>query len=101
MRQSGGWAKKFRVWTQGRSRDAASLSLAHLGMTYAGAVALYGFLGWWLDRRVGTLPLFTLLGVALGAVGGFVWINREVLRAQAREKRDRAESRRGRMPDDR
>ena len=72
-----------------RTREANSLSLIHLGTTYAAAVILYALGGLWLDRKLGTLPAFTLLGVALGALGGFLWIYREVIRAEtmSREKK--------------
>jgi F0F1-type ATP synthase assembly protein I len=44
---------------------------------------MYGLGGWWLDGRLGSEPWFTILGVALGAVGGFVWVYREVMRDSA------------------
>ena len=89
MRQSGRWGKRILHLILGRTREASSLSLAHLGVTYAAAVVLYGLGGWWLDKKLGTLPLFTLLGVALGALGGFIWIYREVLRAEALSRREK------------
>jgi F0F1-type ATP synthase assembly protein I len=69
------------------------MSYGHLGLTYAASLVFYGFGGWWLDGKLGTQPLFLLVGVALGAVGGFLWIYREVVRAEtkAREKK-KAES---------
>ncbi len=71
---------KMRNWVRKRSRESASASLAHLGLTYALAVVVYGLGGWWLDKRLETTPWFTLVGVALGAVGGFIWVYREVMR---------------------
>ena len=81
--------RSFRDWTRRRGAESRSVSLAHLGMTYAAAVALYGLGGYWLDMKLGSLPAFTLVGVALGAVGGFIWIYREVLRAEERERREK------------
>jgi len=71
------------------------LEISPLRCTYARAVALYGLGGWWLDRKLGSEPWLTLLGVAIGAVGGFVWIYREVLHAtrQSRDERDGGEGR--------
>ena len=35
-------------------------------------VALFAYGGYWLDGRLGTLPLFVVVGSLLGAVGGFI-----------------------------
>ncbi len=40
------------------------------GLTFAAVVALFTWCGLWLDDKVGTRPLFVLLGVFLGLVGG-------------------------------
>jgi F0F1-type ATP synthase assembly protein I len=73
----------MRGWVRKRSRESGSTSLSHLGLTYALAIIMYGLGGWWLDGRLGSEPWFTILGVALGAVGGFVWVYREVMRDSA------------------
>ncbi len=80
------WARRL---VTGRGQDASSFSLAHVGLTYGAAVALYALGGWWLDRRLGTLPWFTLLGVILGAGGGFLWVYREVARAETQSRADK------------
>jgi hypothetical protein len=49
--------------------DAAPF-LGH-GLTWALSTALFLFLGWLLDGRLGTLPLFTILGAFIGAGAGF------------------------------
>jgi len=46
--------------------------LAGLGLTMGAAIALFALGGNWLDGRLGTRPLFVLLGVALGFTGGFL-----------------------------
>lgn len=81
--------KKFRSLARGSGGQSRSASLSHLGITYAAAIIVYGLGGWWLDKKLGCLPLFTMVGVALGAVGGFIWIYREVMRAQAREDEEK------------
>jgi len=48
----------------------------NLGLQLAVAVGLGFYLGWWLDKRLGTLPLFLLLGLGIGAVAGFLNIYR-------------------------
>ncbi|MBA2291399.1 MAG: AtpZ/AtpI family protein [Gemmatimonadales bacterium] len=44
------------------------------GMTFVVTVGLAAAAGFWLDRRMGSLPIFTLLGLAFGlGVGGY-WL---------------------------
>lgn len=53
-----------RVWS-----DMARY--AHLGLQLALSTGLFLMLGWWLDGRVGTTPLLTILGAMSGAAAGF------------------------------
>jgi ATP synthase protein I len=41
------------------------------GLTLALATGLFLLAGWWVDGRLGTVPLFTILGAMLGAGAGF------------------------------
>lgn len=41
------------------------------GLQWALATVLFLFLGWLLDGRVGTKPLFTIVGAFVGAGAGF------------------------------
>lgn len=59
--------------TQANTELAKSLNL---GLQLAVAVGLGLFAGWWLDKRLATLPLFLLLGLCAGAVAGFLNIYR-------------------------
>jgi F0F1-type ATP synthase assembly protein I len=43
-----------------------------LGFQLAAAVVLLFFAGDWLDRRYDTSPLFSLLGVGIGTLGGLI-----------------------------
>jgi ATP synthase protein I len=41
-----------------------------LGVEFIAAIAVMGGIGWWADRRLGTMPWLTLVGVVVGfAVG--------------------------------
>ena len=44
---------------------------AGVGLQFAGTFLLTGWLGWWLDGKLGTSPWLLLLGIFLGAAGGF------------------------------
>ena len=41
------------------------------GLTFALSTALFLFLGWLADGRLGTMPLFLILGAFVGAGAGF------------------------------
>jgi ATP synthase protein I len=69
---------------RGRSNLAEGYRSAgpYIGAVWAlvGSVALFTFGGHWLDGRIGDrIPWFTLLGAALGMVGGFISFFRAVL----------------------
>lgn len=44
----------------------------NLGWTFAATVAVGTFLGWWLDRKLGTRPWLLLGGIFLGIGAAFV-----------------------------
>lgn len=44
------------------------------GMTLAMATALFFFVGWRLDRWLGSTPIFSIIGAFVGAGGGFYYI---------------------------
>jgi hypothetical protein len=48
------------------------------GLTFAATVALFALGGLWLDGKLATSPLFVLLGIALGLVGGTIHLLRVV-----------------------
>lgn len=51
---------------------------AGLGLQFGVTVALLALGGYALDRWAGTLPLFLLVGVALGFAGGLISLVRQV-----------------------
>ena len=52
-------------WAGGSRAFSAALTLTV-------AVGLFAYGGYWLDGVAGTTPLFLVVGVALGAAGGFI-----------------------------
>jgi F0F1-type ATP synthase assembly protein I len=50
-----------------------------LGLSWALSTLLFLLGGWWLDRKVGTMPLFLILGAFLGASAGFYSLYRHVV----------------------
>lgn len=53
-----------------RYARAAGSEFASLGIAMGLAIALLAVCGNWLDNRLGTAPLFVLLGVFAGFAGG-------------------------------
>ena len=45
-------------------------------MTFAVVVAMFALGGFWLDGKLGTSPLFVLLGILLGLLGGTIHLLR-------------------------
>ena len=60
-----------------------------MGLRFAGGIVVFLFGGLLLDRRLGTTPLFLIVGTIAGAVLGFLSVYRE-LGAEA-DKADRAD----------
>ena len=53
---------------------------AQIGLELAGAVLLGFFGGFWLDKKLDTLPWLTLAGAVLGLAGGFYRVAKELFR---------------------
>jgi F0F1-type ATP synthase assembly protein I len=68
-RQSQG--KGGTVWTEmGR--------YAHFGFQLALSMGLFLLGGWWLDGRIGTTPLLTIVGAMVGAAAAFYSMIRQL-----------------------
>lgn len=61
--------------------------LATAGITFVVATAGGALLGWFLDGRLGSSPLLTLLGLGLGIAVGFRELYR-MIKAAERQERD-------------
>ena len=53
-------------------KPTGAVKYAGLGVQLAAAILVFVFLGQWLDRKLGTQALFTILGAFLG-FGGTMW----------------------------
>jgi ATP synthase protein I len=59
---------------------------ASFGLQFVVALLVFLWLGQWLDRRLGTAPVFLLVGVFAGAGGSFYAMYRKLMAAQEREE---------------
>ena len=59
---------------------------ANFGLQFVVALLFFLWLGQWVDRRLGTAPVFLLIGVFAGAGGSFYAMYRKLMAAQEREE---------------
>ena len=63
--------------TQGIGESAAAYRYTGLGLQFAATIGVFGYGGFWLDEKLGTLPLLLIIGVFLGfALGTFSLVKR-------------------------
>ena len=71
---------------EGQGRDGidpplvAAARYSGLGLQLAGSVGLFMAGGWWLDGRLATAPLLTIVGALGGGAAGFYSIYRQLLK---------------------
>jgi F0F1-type ATP synthase assembly protein I len=68
---------------------------AGIGIQFAASIVLFLFAGQWVDKRLGTAPIFMIVGVFGGATAAFYSIYKRLMRdlkeeeeAQARASKD-------------
>ncbi len=67
-----------------KPRSTASVA-AGAGLQFAVSIVVFLFLGQWLDRRLGTAPVFLFGCVFVGAGGSFYSMYRQLMAAQRRD----------------
>jgi ATP synthase protein I len=68
---------------------AGAGTVAGMGLQFAISILLFLLAGQWIDRKLGTEPLFLILFVFVGAGGSFYSIYRKLMEQQRREKERR------------
>jgi len=66
-------------WAQGQRYFA-------LGLKFAGGIIVFVLIGYGLDRWIGTLPLFTVIGTLGGAVLSFLTVYWDLAKGEKGEK---------------
>ena len=68
---------------------------AGVGMQFALTIIVFLFAGYWLDKRLGTNGLLTVVFVFVGAAGAFYNMYRRISAAQKQDDAERAARRQG------
>ena len=71
------------------SSFAKAGAFAGLGFSFALSILLFLWAGQWVDRKLGTAPLFLVIGAFLGAALGFYSIYRRLMAEQRRDENER------------
>lgn len=67
------------------SGGLSGADFAGVGIQFAVAIVAFLFAGQWLDKRIGTEPVFTIAGVFLGAGAAFYNMYRKITAAQKQD----------------
>lgn len=51
-----------------------------MGLQFGATLCVFAFIGYWLDRWLGTLPIFLIVGVFVGFFGGTLSMVKRVAR---------------------
>jgi len=71
----------------------SAADFAGVGIQFAVAIVVFLFAGQWLDDRLGTNGLFTIVGVFVGGGAAFYNMYRKVTAAQRRDDEERSRNR--------
>ena len=70
------------------SRVAALARFSGHGLTLALSTGLFLLAGWWVDGRLGTTPLLTIIGAMTGAAAGFYSLIQHLILFPRREEEE-------------
>jgi len=70
-------------------KGLSGADFAGVGIQFAVAIIVFLFAGQWLDKRVGTNGLFTIVGVFVGGGAAFYNMYRKITAAQRRDDNER------------
>jgi F0F1-type ATP synthase assembly protein I len=77
---------------QSSNKSLSGADFAGVGVQFAVAIIAFLFAGQWLDNRLGTNGLFTIVGVFVGAGAAFYNMYRKITAAQRRDDEERSKS---------
>lgn len=88
--RNAGQGPRVRKRNRGKSNRTTLgyLKFAHLGTLFCLLVTAGVLGGWWLDGKLGTKWVFTLVGTLLGSSYGFIVLYREVFPRDRRRPDD-------------
>ncbi|HEX8848060.1 MAG TPA: AtpZ/AtpI family protein [Gemmatimonadaceae bacterium] len=68
---------------------------AGFGLQFAASLLVFLWVGQWIDRKLGTAPIFLMLGVFVGGGAAFYSMYRKLMAMQEREEKARKERQAG------
>ena len=75
------------------SGGLSGADFAGVGLQFAAAIVVFLFAGQWVDDRLGTSGLFTIVGVFVGGGGAFYLMYRKIVAAQRRDDEEKSANR--------
>jgi F0F1-type ATP synthase assembly protein I len=76
------------------SGGLSGADFAGVGIQFAAAIVIFLFAGQWVDKKLGTSGLFTIIGVFVGGGAAFYLMYRKITAAQRSDDEERAGRRR-------
>ncbi len=81
--------------TQSTNEELNLSTFAGVGLQFAVAIVLFVLLGQWVDRKLGTAPVFLMTGVFVGGGAAFYSLYKRITAAQRADDERRRRERSG------